>query len=115
MTSVPRYCRIGLTDSALRNLLRDTMATRDQITADLAKLVQFVHCTNKPIPKLRKAPQPPMSHRGAAPDSDRAKKPPLTEPAASGEELNPGDLVEGLGDCSLAGVLTAVAANISQL
>ncbi len=56
------------------------------------------HGTNKPIPKLHKAPQPPLSHRGAAPDSDRAKKPRLTEPAASGQELNPGDRVEGLGD-----------------
>ncbi|HYK49724.1 MAG TPA: hypothetical protein VEU94_08355 [Terriglobales bacterium] len=50
------------------------------------------------ISKLRKAAQPPLSYRGAAPDSDRAKKPPLSEPAASGQELNPGDRVEGLGD-----------------
>jgi hypothetical protein len=35
------------------------------------------HRTNKPIPKLRKAPQPPLSHAGAIPDSDRAKRPPL--------------------------------------
>jgi len=47
---------------------------------------------------LPKAPQPPLSHPGAAPDSDRAKKPRLTEPAASNQELNPGDRVEGLGD-----------------
>jgi hypothetical protein len=41
---------------------------------------------------------PPLSHPGAAADSDRAKKPRLTEPAASNQELNPGDRVEGLGD-----------------
>src|SRR5664279_4245607 len=47
---------------------------------------------------LPKAPQPPLSHRGAAPDSDRAKKPRLTEPSAGEQELNLGDRVEGLGD-----------------
>jgi hypothetical protein len=54
--------------------------------------------TNKPIPKLRKAPQPPLSHPGAIPDSDRAKRPPLSRPSASDPELNPGDRVEGLGN-----------------
>ncbi len=58
----------------------------------------MTHGTHRPIPKLPKAPQPPLSHRGAVPDSDRAKKPRLAEPAASGQELNPGDRVEGLGD-----------------
>jgi hypothetical protein len=58
----------------------------------------MTHITNSPIPRLHKAPQPPLSHRGAAPDSDRAKKPRLTEPAASNQVLNPGDRVEGLGD-----------------
>jgi hypothetical protein len=53
---------------------------------------------NNPIAKLRKAPQPPLSHRGATPDSDRAKRPPLAEPAASDQELIPGDRVEGLGN-----------------
>jgi hypothetical protein len=56
------------------------------------------HTTNKPIPKLRGVPQPPLSYPGATPDSERAKKPPLTEPSATGEELNPGDRVEGLGN-----------------
>jgi hypothetical protein len=56
------------------------------------------HSTNKPIPKLRKAPQPPLSHARAIPDSDRAKRPPLSEPSANGQELTPGDRVEGLGD-----------------
>jgi hypothetical protein len=51
-----------------------------------------------PIPKLRKAPQPPLSHPGAIPDSYRAKRPPLAEPPATGEELTPGDRVEGLGN-----------------
>ena len=53
---------------------------------------------NNPIPKLRKAPQPPLSRPGATPDSDRAKRPPLAEPAASDQELIPGDRVEGLGN-----------------
>jgi hypothetical protein len=54
--------------------------------------------TDKPLPKLRKAPQPPLSHLGATPDSDRAKKPGLVEPSATDQELNPGDRVEGLGN-----------------
>jgi hypothetical protein len=54
--------------------------------------------TKNPIPKLRKASQPPLSHSGSTPDSDRAKKPPLVEPAAADQELNPGDRVEGLGN-----------------
>jgi len=54
--------------------------------------------TDNPPHKLRKAPQPPLSHAGAIPDSDRAKRPPLSEPAATGQELSPGDRVEGLGN-----------------
>jgi hypothetical protein len=54
--------------------------------------------TNKPIPKLRRAAQPPLSYPGATPDSDRSKKPALTEPPATDQELNAGDRVEGLGD-----------------
>jgi hypothetical protein len=57
----------------------------------------MTHTTN-PIPKLRKAPQPPLSCPGAAADSDRAKKPRLSEPPANDQDLNPGDRVEGLGD-----------------
>jgi hypothetical protein len=53
---------------------------------------------NHPIPKLRKAPQPPLSRPGATPDSDRAKRPPLAQPSASDQELIPGDRVEGLGN-----------------
>jgi hypothetical protein len=58
----------------------------------------MTHIANKPAPKLRRAPQPPLSHRGAIPDSDRAKRPPLSEPAATDQELNQGDRVEGLGN-----------------
>lgn len=58
----------------------------------------MTHGTNKPIPKLRKAPQPPLSHAGAIPDTDRAKRPPLSEAAVTGQELTPGDRVEGLGN-----------------
>jgi len=50
------------------------------------------------VPKLKKAPQPPLLYPGAAPESDRAKRPPLTDPAATGQELRPGDRVAGLGD-----------------
>ena len=60
--------------------------------------MEYDPITKKPIPKLRKAPQPPLSHAGAIPDTDRAKRPPLSEPPATGQELNPGDRVEGLGN-----------------
>src|ERR1700687_5247662 len=53
---------------------------------------------DKLTPKLRKASQPPLSHLGATPDSDRAKKPRLAEPPAPDSGLNPGDRVEGLAD-----------------
>ena len=56
------------------------------------------HSTYKPTPKLRRAPQPPLSYAGAVPDSDRAKRPPLSETSATGPELSPGDRVEGLGN-----------------
>jgi len=56
-----------------------------------------MHIANKPIAKLPRAPQPPLSYPGATPDSDRAKKPALSEPSATGPEVNPGDRVEGLG------------------
>jgi hypothetical protein len=58
----------------------------------------MIQGTHKPTPKLRKAPQPPLSHAGAIPDSDRAKRPPLSEASAAGPELSPGDRVEGLGN-----------------
>jgi hypothetical protein len=54
--------------------------------------------TRNLVPKLRKAPQPPLPYPGAAADSDRAKKPRLAEPAANDQDLHPGDRVEGLGD-----------------
>jgi hypothetical protein len=58
----------------------------------------MIHGAKKPTPKLGKAPQPPLSRAGAIPDSDRAKRPPLSEPSATGQELSPGDRVEGLGN-----------------
>ena len=60
--------------------------------------ILMIHGAKKPTPKLRKAPQPPLSRAGAIPDSDRAKRPPLSEPSATGQELSPGDRVEGLGN-----------------
>jgi hypothetical protein len=62
------------------------------------EILNIPHIGNKATPKLRKAPQPPLSHPGAPPDSDRAKKPPLVEAPATGQDLSPGDRVEGLGD-----------------
>jgi hypothetical protein len=56
------------------------------------------HMSNNPTPKLRKAPQLPLSHAGAIPDSERAKRPLLSESSATGQELTPGDRVEGLGN-----------------
>lgn len=58
----------------------------------------MTHSTKKPTPKLRKAPQPPLSHAGATADADRAKRPPLVQPFAPDAELNPGDRVMGLAD-----------------
>jgi hypothetical protein len=49
------------------------------------------------IRALRSRPEPPLSYPGATPDSDRARKPPLTAPPATGDELHPGNRVEGLG------------------
>jgi hypothetical protein len=47
---------------------------------------------------LPQRPQPPLSHRGATADSDRAKRPRLAEPPATDQELIPGDRVEALGN-----------------
>lgn len=52
----------------------------------------------KPIPKLRKTPQPPPAYPGAPPESHRARRPPLVTPQATDQEFDPGDRVEGLGD-----------------
>jgi hypothetical protein len=53
---------------------------------------------DKKIPKLRNAPRPPLSHRGAVADADRAKRPPLVQPRVPHSELIPGDRVMGLAD-----------------
>jgi hypothetical protein len=58
----------------------------------------MTHLTNRATTTLPRSSQPPLSYPGATPDSDRAKKPPLAEPTDTGEELIPGDRVEGLGD-----------------
>jgi len=56
--------------------------------------------TDDPMRQPRKARQlqPPLAYPGATADSDRAARPALAEPAATDQELNPGDRVEGLGD-----------------
>lgn len=61
-------------------------------------LTRMTHSAIKPIPRLRKAPQPPLSSAGATPDSDRAKKPSLSEPVSAEPELKPGDRVAELGE-----------------
>jgi hypothetical protein len=58
----------------------------------------MTHIAKNRLPKLRRTSQPPLSYPGATPDSDRAKKPHLTEPTATDQELIPGDRVEGLGN-----------------
>jgi hypothetical protein len=58
----------------------------------------MTHVIDKSIPKLRKASQPPLSHAGAIPDSERAKRPPLSGSSVRGQELTAGDRVEGLGN-----------------
>lgn len=52
---------------------------------------------NKLTPKLRKPPQPPLSHPGAPADADRAKRPPLVQHSPD-SALTPGDRVEGLAN-----------------
>ena len=61
-------------------------------------LLVMPHNAKKPMSGLRRALQPPLSFPGAIPDSYRAKKPPLSEPAVTDEELKPGDRVDELGD-----------------
>jgi hypothetical protein len=58
----------------------------------------MTHINTKPIRKLSKAPQPPLSYPGATADRDRAKPPALIDPPDTHQELNPGDRVAGLGD-----------------
>jgi len=80
-------------------LSRDDQSQRRTLLWPLGKKQwNMTHITNNPIPKLQKAPQPPLSYPGATPDSDRAKKPPLVEPSATDQELKPGDRVEGLSN-----------------
>ena len=58
----------------------------------------MTHKTKKPTPRLRKAPQPPLSHAGATADADRAKRPALFQSPAPDAELSPGDRVMGLAE-----------------
>jgi hypothetical protein len=61
-------------------------------------LCLMTHIIDKRVPKLRKAPQPPLSHPGAIPDLDRAQRAPLGARLDTNQELNPGDRVERLGN-----------------
>lgn len=58
----------------------------------------MTHIERNPLPGLRKVLRPPLSYRVAIPDLDRAHRPRLTEPTATGGEMDPGDCVEGLED-----------------
>jgi hypothetical protein len=79
-------------------LLRRRKVTAKSTAPASWERINMTLSTKKLTRKLRKAPQPPLSHLGATADSDRAKRPPLAEPSATDEELNPGDRVEGLGN-----------------
>ena len=68
------------------------------VKSPLEKRVEVMTRTSELPPKLRKAPQPPLSHPGGIPDSDRAKRPSLDQPPGPHPELTPGDRVEGLGN-----------------
>jgi hypothetical protein len=57
----------------------------------------LAHTIDRSKSKLRKASQPPLSYRGAIPDSERAKRAPLGAPLNT-QEVSPGDRVEGLGN-----------------
>jgi len=73
--------------------------TQEHLLCSLGKKqCNMTHIIHNPLPKLRKAPQPPLSYTGATPDSDRPKRPPLSAPSATDQELSPGDRVEGLGN-----------------
>ena len=74
------------------------MVTEDTALPHWKKAMDNIDVIGNPIPSLRKSRQPPLSSPGAAPDSDRARKPRLAEPAATNQELSPGDRVEGLGN-----------------
>jgi hypothetical protein len=49
-------------------------------------------------PKIAQFSATAPVHHGATADSDRAKRPRLAQPSSSGQDLNPGDRVEGLGN-----------------
>jgi hypothetical protein len=53
---------------------------------------------DKRVPKLRRAPQAPLSHPGATADADRAQSPSLDRPPGPDPDLIPGDRVQGLGN-----------------
>jgi hypothetical protein len=82
----------------LPKLRHKNAAKGAEMTSSGKKYKDMTPTAKHSIPALRKAPQPPLSHSGATPDVDRAKRPPLVKPSATGEELNPGDRVEGLGN-----------------
>ena len=85
--------------SGLSSIYRaDEQSCRSPIRRPRGNENTMTHSPKKPVPKLGKAPQPPLSHAGAIPDSDRAKRPPLSEPSATNQELTRGDRVEGLGN-----------------
>jgi hypothetical protein len=97
---IAELCSLDQLNLSLQPILYRLLNSRSEglIRALGKKSVKLPHIGKKPAPKLRNAPQPPLSHRGAPADSDRARMPPLVEPSGTGPELGPGDRVEGLGD-----------------
>ena len=80
-------------------IYRENTLVAKVLSASLERSNQLMtQITNKATPMLHERHQPPLSHPGATPDSDRAKKPPLAEPPGTDSELSPGDRVEGLGN-----------------
>src|SRR6266566_2217631 len=98
--AMPELCSLDQSNHSFKPMLYlyEEMNSRSEgrCSGLLERRMAFmIQITDNPVPKLHKAPQPPLSHLGATPDSDRAKKPPLSDPAATDQELNPGDRVEG--------------------
>jgi hypothetical protein len=58
-----------------------------------AQWIDLLHCDDP-----RDVVHQTVASLAHTPDSDRAKRPPLAEPSAPDQELNPGDRVEGLGN-----------------
>jgi hypothetical protein len=73
------------------------MCNPDQSKQPFSTMLCVMASTKLLPSKLSKAPQPPLSQIGSTADSDRARRPALSEPD-NREEKETGDRVESLGD-----------------